>query len=67
MGSSAPEDSYGKFFMKKPTSKVPGKEVVDSIQIKDPNIMKGLNSPKVSKFVACKSPVSQQENMGLFR
>lgn len=65
MGSTVPEDSYGQFFMKKPAGK--GKDVADSIQIKDPNIIKGVNSPKLSKFIACKSPTSQPENVPPFR
>lgn len=66
-GSSVPEDSNGKFFMRKPGGKVSGKDVLDSIQIKDPNTVKGVHSPKISKFVACKSPLSQPEKIALFR
>lgn len=60
LGSSVPEDSYGKFVMKKPCGKiVGGNGVADSIQIKTESYGKSMMSPKVSKFLHSRSPNSR--------
>jgi hypothetical protein len=60
LGSTIPEDSYGKFMMKKPCNKIVGKET-DSIQIKGDSYGKNMLSPKVSKFMGTRGPASQIE------
>ncbi len=54
VGSTVPEDSIGKFFVRVPMK---GYKETDSIQLsKDSSTMKSVHSPKPSKFTMTKSP-----------